>query len=105
MERLGRRVAWLGLTELRPLVQQVFLRGSIDPGWLTFRNFDEDLQYTVEHPDAEPLHGDGDLTFSAIPSRKCRGGLVSSRRRRATISWSWGRQPTSGCPTASPRGK
>jgi len=56
-------VAWLGLTELKPLAQQVFQRGSIDPGWLTFRNFEEDLQYTVEHPDAEPLHADGNLTL------------------------------------------
>jgi hypothetical protein len=56
-------VAWLGLTELKPLVQQAFARGSIDPGWLTFRDFEEDLQYTVDHPDAEPLHADGDLTL------------------------------------------
>jgi hypothetical protein len=56
-------VAWLGLTELRPLVQQTFQRGSIDSGWLTFRNFEEDLQYSVDHPEAEPLHADGDLTL------------------------------------------
>jgi hypothetical protein len=56
-------VAWLGLIELKPLVQQAFGRGSIDPAWLTFRDFEEDLQYSVEHPDAEPLHTDGDLTL------------------------------------------
>ena len=56
-------VAWLGLTDLKPLVQQAFLRGSIDPGWLTFRDFEEDLQYTVDHPDDEPLHADGDLSL------------------------------------------
>ena len=56
-------VAWLGLTELKPLVQQAFLRGSIDPTWLTFKNFEEDLQYTVDHPEAEPLHADGDPTL------------------------------------------
>ena len=38
-------VAWLGLTELKPLVQQAFQRKSIDPEWLTFEDFEEDLQY------------------------------------------------------------
>ncbi len=56
-------VAWLGLTELKPLVQQAFLRGSIDPEWLTFKEFEEDLQYSVDHPDAEPLNPDGNLTL------------------------------------------
>jgi hypothetical protein len=56
-------VAWLGLTELKPVVKEAFLRGSIDPEWLTFRDFEEDLQYTVDRPDAEPLHPDGKLTL------------------------------------------
>jgi hypothetical protein len=56
-------VAWLGLTELTPLVQQAFLRRSIHPGWLTFKDFEGDLQYAVDHPDAEPLHTDGNLTL------------------------------------------
>src|ERR1700730_10030207 len=34
-------VAWLGLTELKPLVQQVFQRGSINPVWLRFNEFEE----------------------------------------------------------------
>jgi hypothetical protein len=55
-------VAWLGLTELRPLVQQAFQRKSIDQEWLTFKDFEEDLQYSVDHPEAEPLNPDGDLT-------------------------------------------
>jgi hypothetical protein len=56
-------VAWLGLTELKPLVRQAFLRGSIDPTWLAFKDFEEDLQYTVDHPEAEPLHADGNPTL------------------------------------------
>jgi hypothetical protein len=56
-------VAWLGLTELKPLVQQVFLRGALDPSWLTFRNFEEDLQFTIELPDAEPLYHVGEFTL------------------------------------------
>lgn len=56
-------VAWLGLTELKPLVLQAFQRKSIDPTWLTFENFEEDLQYSVDHPEAEPLNADSDLTM------------------------------------------
>jgi hypothetical protein len=56
-------VAWLGLTELKPLVQQAFLRRSIDPEWLTFKDFEQDLQYSVDHPGAPPLHDDGPLTL------------------------------------------
>jgi hypothetical protein len=52
-------VAWLGLAELRPLVQQAFGRGSIDPMWLSFADFEKDLQHGIEHPEAEPLHPDG----------------------------------------------
>lgn len=56
-------VAWLGLAELKPLAQQAFQRGSIDPEWLTFEEFEEDLQYSVDHPEAEPLNPDGKLTL------------------------------------------
>jgi hypothetical protein len=48
-------VAWLGLVDLKPLVRQVFARGSIDPIWISFENFEEDMRHAVEHPDAEPI--------------------------------------------------
>jgi hypothetical protein len=54
-------IAWLGLAELRPLVQQAFARGSIHPGWLSLKDFEMDLQHTLDHPDADPLHQDGNL--------------------------------------------
>ena len=56
-------VVWLGLSELKPLVQQAFQRGSIDPTWLTFEDFEEDLQYSVDYPEDDPLNADGDLTL------------------------------------------
>jgi hypothetical protein len=56
-------VIWLGLAELKPLAQQAFLRGSIDPEWVTFQEFEQELQYTVDHPEAEPLHLDGEQTL------------------------------------------
>jgi hypothetical protein len=84
-------VACLGLTELKPLVQQVFLRGSIDPGWLTFRNFEEDLQYTVEHPDAEPLHADGNLTLFGETIAEMSGWAGFKPKTPSKDKSEWGR--------------
>jgi len=52
-------IAWLGLSELKPMAQQAFVRGSIDPEWVTLREFEQDLQYAVDHPEAEPPYPDG----------------------------------------------
>jgi hypothetical protein len=40
-------IAMLGLVELRPLVEAAFARRSIIEGWLSFKDFNEDLQRTV----------------------------------------------------------
>ncbi len=80
-------VAWLGLSELTPLVQEAFERGSIDPMWLTFKEFEEDLQYSIDHPEAEPLNADG---RDHAVRRHGRGnvvvGSISSRKHRATAT-------------------
>jgi hypothetical protein len=55
-------IAWLALQDLKPLVQQAFARGYVESGW-TFEEFERDLRYAVEHPNAEPLHPDGDLSL------------------------------------------
>jgi len=41
-------IAMLGLSELKPLVKQAFERGFIDPGWLGFEDFEEDLQCVID---------------------------------------------------------
>ncbi len=56
-------VAWLGFADLKPLAKQAFDRGSIDPTWLSFGDFEQDLQHTIDHPEAGPLHPDGELTL------------------------------------------
>lgn len=83
-------VAWLGLTDLKPLVQQAFLRGSIDPGWLTFRDFGEDLQYTVDHPDSEPLHADGDLSLFGDTVAEMSGWTFSKPKASGNDKLEWG---------------
>jgi SEC-C motif len=82
-------VAWLGLTELKPLAQQVFRRGSIDPGWLTFKDFEQDLQYAVARPEAEPLHADGDPTLFGETVAELSGwnGFKPKAPRNEMLNW------------------
>jgi hypothetical protein len=44
-------IARLGLEELRPLVREAFDRGSIEEGWLSYEDFEEDLAYAMAHPE------------------------------------------------------
>jgi hypothetical protein len=95
-------VAWLGLTELKPLVQQIFLRGSIDPGWLTFRDFEADLKYTVEHPDAEPLHADGNLTLFGDTVAEMSGWAGFKPKATSNDAFDWGLRISPGMPHREP---
>jgi hypothetical protein len=95
-------VTWLGLTELKPLVQQIFQRGSIDPGWLTLRNFEEDLQYTVEHPDAEPLHADGNLTLFGDTVAELSGWAGFKPKAPGNDKLEWGLPASFGMPHHEP---
>jgi len=45
-------IAALGLAELRPQVKQAFERGWVDPTSLSFEDFEEDLDATLQSPDA-----------------------------------------------------
>ncbi len=45
-------IAMLGLAELKPLVRQAFERGSIEAMWMSYEDFEEDLDYALAHPDA-----------------------------------------------------
>ena len=89
-------VSWLGLTELKPLVGEAFDRGSIETEWLSFKDFEVDLQHAVDHPDAEPLYPDGDLTlFGDTVAEMSRLGLLQAEdagQRRAefgTVEFLW----------------
>jgi Protein of unknown function (DUF1186)/SEC-C motif len=54
-------IAYLGLANLKDLVQKAFARRSIDPSWMSFRDFETDLRHASAHPDADPLYPDGNL--------------------------------------------
>jgi hypothetical protein len=48
-------IAMLGLSELEILVKRAFDRGFIDPHWLGFEHFRQDLEWAVKRP-GEPRH-------------------------------------------------
>lgn len=82
-------VAWLGLAELKPLVQQAFLRGSIDPTWLSFKDFEKDLRHALAHPEAEPLHPDGShAPFGDTIAELSDWACFKPEERRETSEWS-----------------
>jgi hypothetical protein len=45
-------IAWLGLVELKPLVEEAFKGGLISDSWLELRHFQEDLQLALDDPAA-----------------------------------------------------
>ena len=95
-------VAWLGLTELKPLVQQAFLRGSIDPTWLAFEDFEEDLQYTVAHPEAEPLHADGNPTLFGETCAEMSGWACFKPKALRSETSAWRSLDSFGTPHREP---
>jgi hypothetical protein len=95
-------VAWLGLTELKPLVKEAFLRKSVHAGWLTFRDFEEDLQYTVEHPDAEPLNGEGPLTLFGDTVAEMSGWASFKPKAPRNDKLEWGLPASLGMPHHEP---
>jgi hypothetical protein len=52
-------IALLGLVELKPLVEQAFVREFVSRGWLEFKDFEQDLQQAIDDPTALP-HRYGD---------------------------------------------
>lgn len=44
-------------------MQQAFARGSIDKIWLSFADFEKDLQYAIDHPGEVSPHAGEKLTL------------------------------------------
>jgi hypothetical protein len=74
-------VAMLGFEELRPLVKQAFERGFISPTWLSFEDFDGDLQETISGV-AEPyLQRTGNFTLFGDTVEELSGWYAFSPER------------------------
>jgi hypothetical protein len=59
-------IALLGLAEFKPLVEQAFNRRSICTSWLAFKDFEQDLQLTIQDPMALWRGGEFDLMGDTI---------------------------------------
>jgi hypothetical protein len=62
-------IAALGLVELRSQVKQAFEREFIDPSWLNFEHFEEDLNATLQSPDAPAWFLERNDPFTDIVER------------------------------------
>jgi hypothetical protein len=84
-----RAIALLGLEEMEPLVKQAFDRKWIDPSWLSFEDFMQDLRVGVEQPGA-PVPGEppdeftlfGD-TIEELSTWYCFSPEYEENKRRA----------------------
>ncbi|MDE2064663.1 MAG: DUF1186 domain-containing protein, partial [Bradyrhizobium sp.] len=56
-------IALLGLAELKPLVEQAFARGSISTSWLSFANFEQDLELAIRDPAALAYRSHGEFSL------------------------------------------
>ena len=86
-------VGWLGLSELQPLVRQVFERGSIDPGSMNFSYFEKLLQHALDHPGAEPLYAGGKLTLFGDTITEMSGWHAFRPKPSRNEKPEWGSNP------------
>ena len=83
-------IALLGLVELKPLVEQAFVRAFISDSWLALSDFEEDLQLAVDDPDANPQYSDGEYslfgdTIEELSTRFCFRPEEIRREERENI--------------------
>ena len=102
-------IAFLGLAELKPLVEEAFARGFISSGWLRFEHFEEDLQRRIADPAGLPdrSHGDFSLFGDTIEEFSSRQWFRSEEERehetpfriaRTAIAVGYvGNKPVAGC--------
>ena len=56
-------IALLGLAELKPLVERAFARGLISDSWLSFKDFEGDLQLAIDDPTELLRRSHGELSL------------------------------------------
>jgi hypothetical protein len=84
-------VAFLGLEEMAPLVQQAFDEQWIDPSWMELKHFLEDLRLAVDQPGARregsrreyDLFGD---TIEELSTWYCFSPKYEESKRRAAVA-------------------
>ena len=56
-------IAILGLTELKSVVKEAYDRGIIDPGCISYREFEADLEHAIQNPTEPWREWDGEFTL------------------------------------------
>ena len=69
-------IAILGLTELKSVVKEAFDRGIIDPGCISYREFEADLEHAIQNPTEPWPNGTANSPCSATPSKSFPPGIA-----------------------------
>jgi len=77
-------IAMLGLVELKPLVDQAFRLGYISQSWLSFEDFEDDLQSARFPEDEFSLFGD---TIEELSGWYCFSPEYEKWKQRGTGDW------------------
>jgi hypothetical protein len=88
-------IAWLGLVELKPLVEEAFTSGLISDTWLGLRHFERDLQFALDDPAALLTQPSGEYslfgdTVEELSTWYCFRPKEIRREKRAIIHQSNG---------------
>jgi Protein of unknown function (DUF1186)/SEC-C motif len=78
-------ITLLGLTELKDLVKQAFDRGFIDASWLSYRDFETDLQHALRNPTEPWQEWNGEFTPFGDTIEELSGWYCFSERRKLDL--------------------
>ncbi len=100
-------IALLGLAEFKPLVKQAFVRGSISTSWLSFADFEQDLELTIKDPAALAHRSHGEFSLFGDTIEELSGWYCFSPKAQRDAERSSTRpgQLTSARPIVNPSGK
>jgi uncharacterized protein YchJ len=88
-------IARLGLSELKPLVEQAFERGFIDSSWLGYDEFEEDLQHAVDgEPELSWQSEDYEPFGDTIKELSGWSVFAPKRKQERKLEGQWRPQPT-----------
>jgi uncharacterized protein len=86
-------IARLGLSELKPLVEQAFERGFIDSSWVGYEDFEEDLQRAVEG-EPQPWTNEYEPISDTIEELSSWAVFAKKRAKTPKPGATWRPQPT-----------
>jgi hypothetical protein len=96
-------IAMLGLSEHKPLVKQAFERGFISPGWLGFKDFEQDLQCAIAgEPPPSMATDEFELFGDTIEELSNWAAFVPKREKPRATASAWNSSPWGSMPATNP---